>query len=139
MFASRTFFGSGGIVSPLPGGTAAASVFSPGTALASLDVRLDGAVIGSGNDASFSHAWFEPIGGTPGNSYWVRATVTSGSLSGGDATGAWLALSSNRNWNRARSAPGISSAALLIEIASDAAGANVVTSGNYTLQASVEI
>lgn len=48
--------------------------------------------------------WCTPI--TESSNYEARATVTNGSLSGGDATGTWLALSSTRNWFRNSSGSG---------------------------------
>lgn len=41
--------------------------------------------------------WIDPTSGTVGDAYEVRLDITSGSVASG-TTGAWLALSSNRQW-----------------------------------------
>jgi hypothetical protein len=76
------------------------------------------------------YPWFDPVGGTPGNSYWVRATPTSGTWSSG-TTGSWLALSSARTWTVSCSSGASKDIVCTFEIASDAAGATIVGSASF--------
>jgi hypothetical protein len=128
--------GAGGsfIVNPLPGGSSAANrvgicgvtlLFNPdGTVTATKSPGTANWVIGPVN-----HRWCLI---TPPQTYYVRATVTSGAIDSG-TTGTWLSLDTARSW--AVSDPGNSSATLLIEIASDSGGNNIITSGSYTITA----
>lgn len=77
--------------------------------------------------------WYNPITPAVGNSYWVRATVTSGALTSG-TTGSWLALTSARTWSVVADSGNIlAQATFTIQIASDAAGTTIVgtMTGNF--------
>lgn len=126
-------------VNPL--GTMAAShnVSSPGTASAGLSFLQNGAVSpNTGNGYSGTSQWYSPTGGTPGNGYWIRCTVNSGTTPSGSATGTWLQLNTTRAWSLVRSGIGSVQCNCTIQIASDSGGSNIVASGTMTLFAQVE-
>lgn len=75
--------------------------------------------------------WIAPVVGTPGDTHWVRASITSGTVTTG-TTGSWLALSSNRQWTKT-AVNGDDSVTLTIAIATDSGGTNIVSSGSVTL------
>jgi hypothetical protein len=106
-------------------GQAAAGI----TSTASLTFRADGSVTYTASPtdqtAPGTPQWYAPVGGTPGNAFWIRATNTGNALSGGDVVGSWLALSANRTWTMSKTTT-INTATLKIEIATDAAGTNIV-------------
>lgn len=60
-------------------------------------------------------------------SYDVMATLNSGALTGGSATGVWLNLASTRNWSvqRTSNTPGSNSANLTIQIRPAGGGATI--------------
>jgi hypothetical protein len=124
------------IITPLPGGTSSAQSVG-GSVTVTLTFGNDGSVIATETGANtwiagpVNHRWCASF---PSSTYYVRATVTAGSVSGG-TTGAWLSTDVNRSWSRNRSTLGASSATLLIEIATDSNGSNIITSGNYTISA----
>ncbi len=74
---------------------------------------------------------------SPQGDYWIRATVDAGSTPGGSAVGSWLKLTgsgaANRSWDWTKTLPGAGtvSGTLRIEIATDAAGSNIVATGYY--------
>lgn len=77
--------------------------------------------------------WFTD--GTGGALRWIKMTVNSGTVTSG-TTGSWLALSSIRTWTQVRSATiGIQTANVTIQIATDAAGVNVVNTWTFTYYA----
>lgn len=83
--------------------------------------------IGYADKHSLHHSWCTPCGPgkTPGDNYWVRATVLAGILVEGVA-GVWQPLSVDRTYDMNIGGK------LKIEIASDAAGATIVaTTDNY--------
>ena len=79
-------------------------------------------------------------GGTPGD-YYIRCTNAGPDPTGGSAEDVWLRLDTTRNWYVVEVTNGLSttSAALIIEIATDAAGSNIVASCTVFLIATVEI
>jgi hypothetical protein len=120
----------GGVVNPLAGGTAYSTAFD--TATAGWRFNNDGTV-SKRLQATFTtdHNWFRPPGGTPGGSYWARLTVNSGTGPSGSAVGSWIAISSVPQWTLSRSTNGTTTGTYTIQIASDAAGANILASGTY--------
>ena len=46
---------------------------------ASVTYNTNGTITRTGNNGSGPSAWYNPTGGTPGNSYWIKFTLTSGS------------------------------------------------------------
>ena len=107
-------------------------VGSPGTAGATYQLTPGGDITHNFVD---SGDWIVPNNAAPGL-YEVRATVTSGSISSGDATGSWLALTSTRTWTVTRDIVGLSSATLTIEIR---LGTTVLDTATVTLAAEVSL
>lgn len=75
---------------------------------------------------------------SPGSTYYIRATITSGSLgNGSDSDNVWLALTIDRTFQcvdtTAGGAPAIFSAK--IDIATDSGGSNIIATGYYSGQA----
>ncbi len=139
-FASRFIgFGVGNVVNPLVGGTYGDLSVDPTNCSCGLRFNVDGSIdilrTSLGNLLG-AQKWFNPSGGSPGNNYWVRCTLTSGTVSGGSAaTGSWLALSSSRLWQKTTTAVGLVEFTATIEIATDSGGTNIVSSGSFTIQA----
>ena len=92
-------------------------------------------------EVSPSQTWGTPVGGTPGNSFWARATLEGGSdLNAGVGTGTWNQLNHSRFFgiHQPHTVAGTRTSTIRIDIASDSAGANIVaTRSNITLTASV--
>jgi hypothetical protein len=89
-----------------------------------------------GNVQVWTRNWFTPTQAGIGGSYWIRATLVSGTAPTGSALNAWLALTAVRGWTLTAPAGGAFASracTLQIQIASDSAGANVVTSGASNL------
>ena len=101
-------------------------------------VNSDGTVQAStfGSGIVDSYDWITPTTGS--TTYFVRATLNSGSLTTG-TTGVWLALTSDHVWTVFKNefTPGSQIANLTIAIASDSGGTNIVASANITLEATV--
>lgn len=85
-----------------------------------LTFRRDGSYSPAGI-ANFLSRWCTNTSATIGDSFWIRATLLAGSVTG-DTTGAWLQLNADRSWS------GAVGARVQIEIATDAAGASIVAS-----------
>lgn len=82
-----------------------------------------------------SYNWITPTTGS--TSYYVRATLNSGSLASG-TTGVWEALTSNRVWTvYVPDSGGLQIANLTIAISSNSSGTNIVASASISLQAEV--
>lgn len=118
----------------------AVSSGTPSTVTATITFNADGTI--SGTTAGFaSHTfadnWYKPTTSSIGNSYWIRATVATGtnltSPSSG-TTGTWLQLSSARAWSNTISSVTNKQTRLNIDIASDSLGSNIVASGIYYLK-----
>lgn len=63
----------------------------------------------------------------PVSNYWIRATITAGTaFSSGSGAGTWIALSGGAFWNNVKSTSGTKSTTITIEIATDAAGSNII-------------
>lgn len=122
------------VVVSIPGTFNASDSQTGTTATAEVAFNSDGTAYNGPNQLSPLGTWATPTGAGVGDDFWIRATVTSGALSSG-TTGSWLQLSSNRSWTVARSFPGISSATVTFEIATDSGGSNIVDSGSGTLLA----
>lgn len=94
----------------------------------------------SGTPTSSYSTWGTPTGGTPGNGYWIRATLNSGSTPSGSPLNTWLQLSSTRSWSnfKSLSSPGQVVCELTIEISPNADGSGIIDSAIVTLSSSVE-
>ena len=80
--------------------------------------------------------WIEPKARADNGAY-VRCTVNSGTLSGGDATGSWIALSTTRAWYVTQAGTGVTTANITVEIATDSGGTDVRASNTLDLHAQV--
>lgn len=118
----------------------AVSAGSPTTVSATLTFNTDGTI--SGTTAgfashTFSDNWYKPTTASIGSSYYIRATVVTGtnltSPSSG-TTGSWLQLNSARSWANSISSATNKQSKLTIEIATDAAGTNIIASAAYYLK-----
>ena len=125
----RKVYASGGIVSPFtawnPFGDSTPGVSS----YAQLTFQSNGVVVSgtSVNNLSTpgSANWSAPTTTAIGAGFWIRATVTVGTITTG-TTGAWLSLAGNQTWTKGPATTGNASATLTFEIASDAGGATIV-------------
>lgn len=104
----------------------------PADAYAGFTFYADGTAAVEGNDATIDSPpnWHTPSGGTPGNSYWIRVSVTAGSNPNfsNPGVGSWLAMSSTRAWTWRQTTVGSNTATVTIEISSDSGGSTVVAS-----------
>jgi hypothetical protein len=109
------------------------------TASAAVELSTNGLMIASGS-ASYipaPSAWYNPLIGSIGNSYWVRLTVNSGSnpnMVGSEPINTWNQLSGPITWGWSRSAIGGTFAECTYEIASDSSGTNIVSAGTISVQ-----
>lgn len=87
--------------------------------------QTGGAVSGIAN-------WFNPTGGTPGNNYWIRCVVSTGSLTVNQAV-AFSPLSSNRQFSATAAGLGTAGGTGTFQIALDAGGVTVVASGTWSI------
>lgn len=121
MGIQQAMVGGGGIVNPLLGGTATPIGVTLGSQVA---VLADGR-LGVGESAGYVYQnWYLPTTTGVGDGFYVKFTVT-GTTIGNDAAD-WTQI------NATREVTGFGS--VLVEIASDAGGTAVVTSGTYTLE-----
>lgn len=121
----------GGIVNPLSLGESLGEASSGSPSKGEVVFRLDGSIayFGAASESGFPqpNEWFTPSGvGTPGNNYWIRATVTTGALTSG-TTGTWIPITSNIAFTKGPNANGSAQATVTFDIASDAIGSNIVT------------
>ena len=135
----RNFYGTSKIVYRLDANTYIdLGLFGVFPAQVAFYVKSNGTVevatFGSGVVDSYN--WLTPTTGS--TTYYVRATLISGSLNSG-TTGTWQALTTDRAWdvyvNEFTS--GFQNANLTIAIATDSGGTNIVVSANISLEASV--
>jgi hypothetical protein len=117
-------------------GTVSRLVASPGTATSSIRLNDDGSITYATGTTNPAGAWFTPTTGGVGASYWARVTVNAGALSSGTA-GSWVAISSAPLWSRIRSGIGSDQVDFTLQIASDAAGTNIVATKSISLYAEV--
>lgn len=130
----------GGPVYRLDTDTYLDSALSPTDASTTLNINSNGTVVATGANTGTlaSYNWITPTTGS--TTYYVRATLTSGTFTSG-TTGTWLALSSNRSWNTSyiSDTPGNKVTTATFEIATDSGGTNVVVSASISLEAIVDI
>jgi hypothetical protein len=83
-------------------------------------------------------SWYTPTSPGIGNSYWIRATSTSGNPpNGGGALNTWLPLSSGQTFTMSvTSIYSIRAGNVLFEISSSSSGSPLVSSGTVYLEAS---
>jgi hypothetical protein len=125
----RQVFASTGIVQPFTAWAVSGDNLAGSTSSSSLQFNTDGTMSGSGsvtnNTVAGSANWYLPTTTSIGTGFWIRATVTAGTITSGSGTGTWLQLTSARSWGKS-AASGAASATLTLEIATDSLGASIV-------------
>lgn len=113
-------------VSPLSAGSANTDVpmFSSGTG--QVLFGSDGSIIGV-TDYLGPSAWLTSVAAGNGASFWIRVTVTSGTMGiGSDSTSTWLQMNVNRQFLKGPASNGSASCGFTVQFATDAAGSNIV-------------
>jgi hypothetical protein len=136
--AARKIFSGAEIVNPLVLPSISYGALSSAAQSVWINFYPDGTVQGfrQGNVLLWTRNWFAPTQAGIGAGYWVRAALVSGNTPSGNALNTWVALSGVSGWTLTAPAGGAvqsRSCTLQIQIASDSAGANVVTSGAASL------
>lgn len=107
------------------------------SASASVTFGSAGTITFTGNQSSAATAWITPTGAGVGADYWVRFTLSSGSpWDAGLTSGALNSLASSRALVWSASASTSKTAVVSVQIYSDAAGAQLVTSGTLNVYSS---
>lgn len=122
-----------GLAAVVPAGTYTHTVVDPADADSTITFSSAG-TWSSTAVPSTSGTW--KTGSGTGADYWIRWTTTAGTLTTGTA-GTWQQLSTNRTFGRNRTAIGIVSCTGTVEIATDAAGTNIIATGTIVLEAEV--
>lgn len=134
------FFGKGrGPVDQFGGTMSSTLVPSSSAATATVsfyaDGYLSGSINGTGSNGASGDNWFMPNETGIGSSYWIRATLSSGSTpnNGNPGIGTWLQLNTTRTWGYSSGGGtiGTRTGTLLFQIASDSGGTNIVASGSF--------
>lgn len=129
LMAAGAFSGAGGITNPLGSGFGFGNSAPGSPASANITFGSTGNInYGGGGDFDSSGPvrWHQVDDASSGASSWIRATVTSGTLTSG-TTGVWLALSTSRTFTKGPASSGGATAVVTFEFATDAAGTNIVT------------
>lgn len=121
--------GIGSLFVPFTAWTVIADSIAGVAATASLTFNTDGSItavntVNNGGTNPGSASWFRPVGGTPGNNYFIRYTPTVGTFTS-NAASSFVALSSNRTCSKSATT-GTASVTFTIEIATDSGGTNIV-------------
>ena len=122
-------FGSVGIISPLSPGSARGDALASSPSSGSVTFSPSGGIAYGGSgvvDAVGPIRWHAVNNVSSGAASWMRATVTAGTLSSGTAA-VWLALSTAQSFVKGPATAGAASVTLTFEFATDAAGANIVS------------
>ena len=141
-FAARTlgYLSSviSGVVSNSLNPTGQASGTDPTTA--SITFLTDGSIDKFDFAISYgSTEWFTPIGGTPGNSYWIKITRVSGVTTTGMTSGTIYSLSTSQSIQlTAVGSLVLRVSAGTIDIYSDAGGTTRVGGGTYDINAETD-
>lgn len=132
--------GGGGVVTPLTSLNVIDTVFLS-TADATLRFDPNGAVLSLTNSNGVVQItdWYLPNTPGIGSQFWIRATLSSGTSPTGSALSTWLQLSSAISWRLTQTTNGSKTCTLAISIATDAAGANIVTTGTAVITATYEV
>lgn len=134
-FNLSTFVGkSNGPVISLTGRSCVSSTTSPTNPSAFIQLFTDGTSNGSdggGGVATYAN-WATPTTTGIGSSYYVLATLNSGTLNSG-TIGSWLALSTIRNWGNSRTTNGTTTANITLQISTTPSLAGLVASGSFTI------
>lgn len=87
-------------------------------------------------DTVSGNNWYSPNTTGIGNSYWAKATVTSGSTPSGSPVGSWESLASPLSWSISVGSPNESDeTTITVQISSSALGTPVVASGSISILA----
>lgn len=119
---------------------AAKTAVSPASATASWTFLANGTLV-DGDGVAYNPdpvEWFYPESLDPFATYYVRATLESGTSPGGSALNTWHALSGPEQWFLNQVGIGSNTCVLKLEIATDSGGTNIVATGYYSLTATVE-
>lgn len=106
------------------------------SALAGWSFAADG-VLGRYEVGTLNAAWgssqdpAEWASGTPPITYYVRATLDTGTAPSGAALNTWHALTTTRVWTWSQSGDGANSGTIKVDIASDSGGLDIVATGYY--------
>ena len=112
----------------LIGGKVNIDIFGSSTA-PSVTYQTDGAL--SANGLTSPDSWGTPASAGVGSGYWINVASGSGTGTMSGTFGVWLQLSTARNWTMTAAPNGQSRDRTCgYQIATDAAGANVVASGS---------
>jgi hypothetical protein len=137
----NNFYGTSAVVYRLDSDVYIDTQLSPDDAQVDFFVNSNGTILATAG-ISFpftlaSYNWLTPTTGS--TTYYVRATLTSGTFTSG-TTGTWLALTSNHSWRTAYTfnTPGNKMTTATFEIATDSGGTNVVVSASISLEAFVD-
>jgi hypothetical protein len=140
-FAARPVLVTSGVVSPLNITDAIRTTVSPTVATATVDFNSDGtgtstAAISGTN----SWSWYSPTTTNIGSSFWIRATLVSGTTPTSGTMNTWISLSTGPNWSNTLSGTGFRVSEIQFDIATDSAGTNIVaTDASVTITAEVDI
>lgn len=139
----QALIGSGTNLIVLNGGTADRLSTDPADAYAGFRFNTDGTIdkieAATLSYAAFGEWYLESPSTGIGDSYWIRATLASGTNPTTGTMSSWLQLNSARQWYNAQTAIGSLSTQLTIEIAADNGGTLIVATGTYTLNVEVTI
>lgn len=119
-----------------------------GSIIANAQVGLvsDGRTFSQQGPTLTYHAnWYSPTTAGIIHTYWIRTTVTSGTLtSGGSGVGTWQQISTSADWDVAATShttgptqEDTQSAAGRFDIATDAAGSNIVATWTWSVGSSI--
>lgn len=123
------FGGSGGVVTPLPGGFAVADIPGNGTATAGWRFNSDGTV-DRRNEFGWTlglHNWYSPTTPAIGASYYLRATQITGNPIDAGTFGTWQLMSGSLLYQDTVTGGGANLSKLLIEISTDGTDSGIVT------------
>jgi len=132
----RMMFAAGGIVNPLPGGNfdSGASPSCSSSARFNVNGTVDHVDNGS---PVFRHNWHTGGGDT---TLYIRFTLQSGDTPNIGTTGTWQQLNTARSIGYSRNTAGVSSGTIRVQIATDAAGSNIISTSaptDYSISAEV--
>lgn len=128
------------------GGTHERSILGSSGLTASVSFLTDGNIdTGGGGTATIdtldADTWYSPATVGIGSSYWIRATLSSGSTPTSGTLNTWLQLNTARSWsnNSGAGAVGTRTSTLSVQVSSSSTGTPVVCSGSVTITANHEI
>lgn len=127
------------------GGTVYARRIGGNNAIATVNFRFDGTVSGSvspttgGANEANGDMWYQPATAGIGSSYWIRATLSSGTTPTTGTMNTWQQLDVTRTWENKSGLGNVGSrsSTILFEISATSGGA-VVCSGTFTIWAEHE-